>query len=130
MDDIDKKYEVDDEGFVELGHLERDWFFLQEMRKEKARLDAAIEKVEAFLKGEMSVAQADGFKIHGVKAVTWKQDATFPVAKWAAANPAVAAAYTIMVPKVDVEALRRDRPEEVKNWTGRSLRFIQPKRGS
>lgn len=130
MSDSDKQYEVDVDGFVELGHLERDWFFLEEMRKEKAKLEAAIAKVEAFLQGEMIAAKADGFKIHGVRRVTWRKDATFPAAKYAAANPAVAAAYTIMVPKLDVEALKRDRPEDYKHWRGRSFKFVQQKRGS
>lgn len=129
MSDIEKQYEVDEEGYVELGHLERDWFFLEEMRKEKARLDAAIEKVEAFLQGEMTAAGADGFKIHGVKRVTWKQDATFPAAKYAAANPHVAEVYTVMVPKFDVETFKRDRPEEYKQWRGRRFSFVQQKRG-
>lgn len=124
----DEKFDVDDQGFVELGHLERDWYLLQQMRKDKAKLEAGIEKVEAFFKAKMAAAGAEGFKINEVKAVSWKQDATFPAAKYAAANPAVAAAYTIMVPKLDVEALKRDRAEEVKQWTGRRFSFIQTKR--
>lgn len=124
------EYEVDEEGFADFTALERDWFFLQEMLKQQAALQAGIDRCKEALKAKMKAINATGFKVNGVKCVTYKQDATFPAAKYAEANPAVAAAYTIMVPKLDVEALRRDRPEDIRHWTGHSFKLVQMKQGS
>jgi hypothetical protein len=123
-------YELDDEGFVEFGDLEDKFFYLEEMRKQRAALDAAIDRAEVFFKAAMKQAGATGFKINGVKKVSYKQDATFPVAKYVAANPHVAAVYTKMTPSFDIEAFKRDRHEEWLHWRGHSFKFIQPKNGN
>lgn len=121
---------LDDKGFVELGHLEDQWLLLEALRKQREELDVRIEKGEKFFKDQMDLVNADGFLIGGMPKVVYRQNATFPAAKYAAANPAVAAAYTIMAPKLDVDALRRDRPDEVLRWTGRSFKRMQIKRGN
>lgn len=124
------KYVVDDEGYVELGELERDWFFLEEMRKQVAVLEAGIKRAEDMFAKNMREAGADGFMINGVRRVSNKQDATFPAKKWADANPGVAAAFMKTVEVLDVEAVKLHRPEEYKQWRGRSFKYVQTgKRG-
>ena len=124
------EFKVDEKGFADFTELERDWFYLQEMIKQQQVLEAGIEKCKAAFKEKMLTAGATGFSINGVKVVTFKQDATFPVAKYSAENPAVAAAYTTMKPTFDLEAFKRDRPEEYKNWRSNTFKFVQPKQGA
>ena len=118
-------FNVDEHGFVELGHLERDWFFLQEMRNQLQTLQAAIEKCEAMFRAKVVEAGATGFKINDIRKVTYKQDSTFPTAKYAAANPHVASVYTTTKQVFDLEAFKQDRPEEYKQWRGRSFKYVQ-----
>lgn len=126
----DNKYEVDDEGFVELGELERDWFFLEEMRKQVAVLEVGIKRAEAMFAAKMRETGADGFMINGVRRVSNKQDATFPAKKYAEANPTVAEAYTVMKPAFDLDLFKQHRPEEYQRWRGRSFKYVQTsKRG-
>lgn len=130
MSEIGNYSTVDDDGFVELGHLEDRWLLLEALRREAAELAARIEKGEKFFREQMDLLKADGFTINGMRKVTYRQDATFPAAKYAAANPAVASVYTIMKPSFDLEAFKRDRPEEYKNWRSRSYKYVQPKKGN
>jgi len=120
---------LDNDGFVELGHLEGQWLLLLALRKEADELKTHIEKGEAFFKARMDEVGADGFTINGMKKISYKQDATFPVARYTAANPAVAAAYTKMTPAFDLEAFKRDRGNEYQSWRSRSYKYVQPKKG-
>lgn len=126
---VGTEYVVDDEGYVELGELERDWFFLEEMKKQVVVLEAGIKRAEAMFAEKMRATGADGFMINGVRRVSNKQDATFPWKKWAEANPGVAAAFMKTVEVIDVDAVKLHRPEEYKNWRGRSFKYIQGGRG-
>lgn len=119
------KFDVDEHGFVELGELERDWFFLQKMRSELQTLQAAIGKCETMFQQRVVAAGATGFKINGVRKVTYKQDATFPVAKYTAENPHVASVYTTTKQVFDLETFKRDRPDEYARWRGRSFKYVQ-----
>lgn len=121
-------FEVDEDGFVELGHLERDWFFLTEMRRQAQELAAGIERAEEMFQRTMLAAGATGFKINGVRKVTYKQDATFPVKKYTEAHPAVAEAYMVMKPAFDLQKFKEHRPTEYEQWRGRSFKFIQQTR--
>jgi hypothetical protein len=123
-------FEVDDDGFVELREHGHSWHYLEAMRAERQRLDAAIERAEGFFRQKMKEAGATGLKIDGVRKVTFRPDATFPAAKYAAANPIVAAMYTVMKPAFDVERFKRDRPDEHQMWRGNSFKYVQPKKGS
>lgn len=120
---------LDKDGFVELGHLEDQWLLLMALRKEADELKTRIEKGEAFFRAEMDLRGADGFMINGVRKVTYKQDATFPVAKYSAENPHVAEVYKIMKPAFDLEAFKRERPEEYKQWRSRSYKYVPIKKG-
>lgn len=120
---------LDKDGFVELGHLEDQWLLLMALRKEAEELRVRIEKGEAFFKAQMDEVNADGFAINGIRKITYRQDATFPVARYTAENPYVAEVYTIMKPSFDLETFKRDRPEEYKQWRSRSYKYIQPKKG-
>lgn len=118
-------YKVDEEGFADFTALERDWFFLQEMLRQQATLQVGIDRCKAALKKAMEDSGATGFKVHGVKCVTYKCDATFPVAKYVAANPGVADVYTKMEPVFDLAAFKRDRQDEYLLWRGRTFKFVQ-----
>lgn len=119
----------DSNNFVELGHMERDYFYLQEMRNQLGVLEAAIKRCETAFKTAMEEAEADGFTIGGVPKISWKKDATFPVKKFTDANPHVAAVYVRKVEEFDLEAFKRERSAEYELWRGRSFKHIQPKRG-
>lgn len=118
---------VDDDGnrFVELGHLDLAWNSYLKLLKQRAELDAAIERARTFFEGRMSRAEADGMTINGVKVVTYKQDATFPAARYAKENPGIAAAYMTTREVLDVAALKLHRPQDYNNWRGRSFKLVQ-----
>lgn len=122
-------YVVDEEGFVELGELERDWFFLQQMRAEAEKLAVGIAKAEKMFQEKMLAANATGLKIHGVKKVIYKKNATFPAAKFAAEHPGVAAAFMKQVEKFDTAAFRAARPQEYERWLGHTFKYVAPKAG-
>lgn len=122
-------HQVDEEGFVELGELERDWFFLQEMRAQAEKLAVGIAKAEKMFQEKMREANATGLKIHGVKKVIYKKNATFPAAKFAAEHPGVAAAFMTKVDKFDTAAFREARPQEYQQWLGHTFKYVTPKAG-
>lgn len=118
---------VDEDGakFVELGHQVVAWEAYLGLLKQRAEIDAAIDRARSFFERHMTAANADGMTINGVKAVTYKQDATFPAAKFAAENPGIAAAYMTTKAVLDVAALRKHRPQDYNNWRGRSFKIVQ-----
>jgi histidyl-tRNA synthetase len=120
----------DGDGFVELGHLEDQWLLLVALRKEVEDLRMRIDKGEQFFKDQMDLYGADGLMINGIRKVSYRQDATFPVARYSAENPHVAEVYKIMKPAFDLETFKRDRPEEYKQWRSRSYKYVQPKKGA
>lgn len=117
---------VDKDGnkFVELGHLESPWTSYLNLLKQQAEIEAAIGRARAFFEKHMTDAKVDGMTINGVKVVTYKQDATFPAAKYAAENPGIAAAYMTTKTVLDVAALKRHRPHDYANWRGRSFKLV------
>lgn len=123
------EYKVDEEGFADFTALEEHWGHLQRMLAEKAKLQAGIDKVEAFFAAEMARAGATGLSIGGVRRVVYKRNATFPKSKYAEANPHVYAAYQKQTTVFDWEAFKRDRPEEVKQWQGFSFKYVAAKNG-
>lgn len=125
---VGTEYVLNDEGYVELGDLERDWFFLEEMRKQVAVLEAGIKRAEAMFAKRMRDAGADGFMINGVPRVMYKQNATFPAKKYAEANPEVAETYTVLKPVFDLDLFKQHRPEEYKQWRGFSFKYVQTAR--
>lgn len=122
-------YAVDENGFVNLDHRERDWFFLEEMRKQLSALEAGIERCEAEFRKEMLAAidqgnDVIGFTVGGVRRVTFKQDGTFPVKRFREANPHIYNAYQMPSTTFDREAFKRDHPELYKQFTPRSFKFV------
>lgn len=122
--------QLDENGYLDLSDMERDFFYLEEMRKQKAALEAGIERCEKVFKDRMLAAGANGFTVNGVVKVIFKKNATFPVAKYCAANPVVAAVYQKTMLTFDVESFKRDRPQEYQMWQGHTFKYAQPKRGN
>lgn len=132
MQDVDNGTEapqlVDRDGFVNLDDMERDWLALQRLQEEKAVLDVKIEKAKEALAARMRAAGADGFKIDGVPRVTFKANGTFAAKAFREDHAAVYEAYMIPSRTLDLSALRRDKPELVKQYTPRRWLDVKPKR--
>lgn len=118
---------VDDDGtkFVELGHQTVAWEAYLGLLKQRDEIEAAIERARSFFEKHMTEAKVDGMMINGVKVVTYKQDATFPAAKFARENPGIAAAFMTTKEVLDVAALRQHRPQDYHNWRGRTFKIVR-----
>lgn len=118
---------VDESGtkFVELGHQTVAWEAYLGLLKQRAEIDAAIDRARAFFERHITEAKSDGMMMNGVPVVTYKQDATFPAAKFAKENPGIAAAFMTTKEVLDVAALRKHRPQDYDNWRGRRFLILQ-----
>lgn len=118
---------TDDDGtkFVELGHQVVAWEAYLGLLKQRAEIDAAIDRARSFFERHMTDAKVDGMMINGRKVVTYKQDATFPAAKFAKENPGIAAAFMTTREVLDVAALRQHRPQDYDNWRGRTFKIVR-----
>lgn len=119
---------VDKDGFINLDDMERDWLALQKLQEEAALLDVKIAKAKEALAARMRTVGADGFTIGGVPRATFKANGTFASKAFREDHQAVFAAYQIPTTKLDMEALKRDKPELVKQYTPRRWLDVKPKR--
>lgn len=114
---------LDGDGMLDLSHMRADYFYLQELLKQRNLLDEAIKVYENKFKAPMdAVTGSKGFKVDGLPRYRYERNGTFPKAKYAAANPHVYAAYQRQTTEFDVDAFKRDRPDEYAQW--RAPRFV------
>jgi putative phage-type endonuclease len=92
--------------------------------QEKALADAlrTVENEMRLLTGTAEIAKAGG-----KPAWTWKQNGNFGAKEFAEAEPELAAAYTHMVPALDLERLKTEKPKVYQQYRGR--RLLVPAKG-
>jgi predicted phage-related endonuclease len=92
--------------------------------QEKALADAlrTVENEMRLLTGDHEIAKAGG-----KPAWTWKQNGNFGAKEFAEAEPELAAAYTHMVPALDLERLKTEKPKVYQQYRGR--RLLVPAKG-
>lgn len=78
-------------------------------------LDTVDNRLRALL-GEAEVAL-----IGGRPSYTWRQNGTFAAKRFREAEPELAAAYTRLVPAVDLDRLKTERPEIYRQYRARRL---------
>lgn len=100
---------------------------LMYLRKQKALITAAIDTIEAEIQEAILASAADGATLDGVPVFTYKQDGTFPFAKYAAANPHIAAQCMETKEVFSVERLKHLFPQEYINWRPRSFKAVNRK---
>ncbi|WP_381792835.1 YqaJ viral recombinase family protein [Streptomyces niveus] len=91
-----------------------------DLKEQEKALAASLREVEnemRLLTGENEVAQV------GDKAAwSWKGNGTFASKKFTEAEPEVAAEYTHMVPAIDLDRLKEEKPETYGKYRARQLR--------
>lgn len=95
------------------------------LRKQKRLIEQAIDTIEAELTEAILKADADGAIIDGLPVLTYKQDGTFPFAKYATANPHIAAECMVTTKKFSVDELKRLFPQEYMMWRPRSFKIVK-----
>lgn len=121
----DLMIEVDEDGFADFSDLAEWWDKYRDLLAQKADVEAKLTAVKTRLGDRMRKAGASGFKIRGVPVVSYRKDATFPVAEYTKKNPHVAAVYSKLQPVFDLELFKRDRPDEYAEWRGHSFKLIK-----
>lgn len=121
----DLMVEVDGDGFADFSDLAEWWDKYRKLLDEKADIEAKLTAVKKRFGDRMQKAGATGFKIHGVPVVSYKKDATFPVAEYAKQNPHVYEVYLTQQPVFDLAAFKRERPDEYAQWRGSSFKLIK-----
>ncbi|MGW7710920.1 YqaJ viral recombinase family nuclease [Streptomyces sp. NPDC054771] len=91
---------------------------LKAQAKKVAEELRTVENTMRLLTGENEVAHADG-----KTAWSWKANGSFSTKKFAEAEPELAAAYTHMVPALDVDRLKAEQPEKYAAYRARVLRI-------
>ena len=119
---------VDADGNVALDHMRAQWHFLEQLRAEREMIDLRIKQTEEQFQAAMRAANATGFTIDGLPKVTFKQNGTFASSVFKETEPAIFAAYQIPTTKLDLAALKRDRPELVQKFTPNRWVNVKAKR--
>jgi len=97
------------------------------LRKQKRLIEQAIDVIEAEFAEAVLKDDADGVIIDGLPVITYKQDGTFPFAKYAAANPHIAAECMVTKTVFSVDELKRLFPQEYLMWRPRSFKIVNKK---
>ncbi|MFF1834146.1 YqaJ viral recombinase family protein [Streptomyces sp. NPDC058231] len=89
----------------------------------KAR-EKAIKEELRLVENEMKLLTAENevAKAGGKPAWTWKGNGTFASKQFTEAEPELAAAYTHMVPAIDIDRLKAEQPEKYATYRARVLR--------
>lgn len=115
---------IDGVEYADLSELRARYDHLLYLRKQKRLIEEAINAVEEELRAKITDAGADGGVIDGLPVVTYKQDGTFPHAKYAAVNPHIAAQCQETKTVFSVDRLKHLFPEEYKLWRPRSFKIV------
>lgn len=109
--------------YADLSAMRLEYQHFQKLLDERRLIDEAIAAYQKkFTDAIQATPDAVGFSIDGVRRFAYKQNGTFPHAKFAAANPGIAAAYMTTVEVFDTAAFARHNPELYKQW--RPRRFV------
>ncbi|WTW95465.1 YqaJ viral recombinase family protein [Streptomycetaceae bacterium NBC_01309] len=90
---------------------------LKKREEEVAEELRTVENEMRLLAGDCAIATAEG-----QPAWSWKGNGTFASKRFAEAEPELAAAYTHMVPAIDIDRLKADHPEKYDAFRARVLR--------
>lgn len=121
----DLMVEVDESGYADFSDLAQWWETYQKLLVEAAEIEAKIKAVKTRFGDRMKKAGATGFKINGVPVVSYKKDATFPVAEYMKQNPHVAAQYMTQKLVFDTQTFKAHRPDEYAQWQGHSFKLVK-----
>jgi len=115
--------EKPDEIYADLSDMRLQYQHYEYLLEQHRLITEAIDQYKKkFQQAIEAVPGAVGFEVDGVKRYTYKPTGTFPHAKFAAAHPGIAAAYTKMVEKFDVETFAKLNPALYDQW--RPRRFV------
>ncbi|MFI1767460.1 YqaJ viral recombinase family protein [Streptomyces sp. NPDC020800] len=92
----------------------------RELKEQIAVFDGQLTEVENQMR--QLAGDAEVATIGGRPAYTWRQNGQFAPARFRAAEPDLATAYTRMVPAVDTERLAAEHPEIYRKYRARVLR--------
>lgn len=92
----------------------------RELKERIAELGDDLTEVENLLRA--MAEDAEVATIGGRTAFTWRQNGNFAPARFAKAEPELAAQYTHLVPAVDTERLAADHPQTYRKYRARVLR--------
>ncbi|MFJ4365127.1 YqaJ viral recombinase family protein [Streptomyces chartreusis] len=92
----------------------------RELREHITELDDELTEIENHMR--QLAGDAEVATIGGKPAFTWRQNGQFAHARFRAAEPELAAAYTRLVPAVDTKRLEAERPETYRKYRARVLR--------
>lgn len=90
-------------------------------------LEAELAGVENQLKDALGDAEIATDE-RGKQLYTWKRNGNFASKRFAEAEPELAAAYTRLMPALDVKALAAEEPEIYRRYRARVLRVPRPKK--
>lgn len=113
--------------YADLAELRSRIEHLMYLRKQKALITAAIDVVEGEIQAAILAQEADGATLDGVPVFTYKQDGTFPYAKYANENPHIAAQCMETKEVFSVDRLKRLFPQEYMKWRPRSFKAVNRK---
>lgn len=118
---------IDSIDYADLSAQRERYNHLLFLRRQKRLIEQAIDTIEAEFAEAILKANADGALIDGLPVITYKQDGTFPYAKYAAANPHIAAECMVTKTVFSVDELKRLFPNEYTLWRPRSFKVVNKK---
>lgn len=92
----------------------------RELREHITELGDELTEIENHMR--QLAGDAEVATIGGKPAFTWRQNGQFAHARFRAAEPELAAAYTHLVPAVDTKRLAAEHPETYRKYRARQLR--------